>query len=384
MFVLGDSELARILHISFSVTEMSSEEKIFGFDCDLERGLAREISADEAGRASSFDDGAPVKFMGMVTSHPAMKALFPKIITAAKSGLTVLIEGETGSGKELVARALHDLSPFASGPFIPVNCGAIPESLAESELFGHEKGAFSGATQTVLGAFEAADKGTLFLDEISELSLTLQAKLLRVLEDGEVKRVGASHPRKIKTRIIAATNRNLQELCKNDKFREDLLFRIYVLYLLLPPLRERRGDILPLVRHFIGELVQDAERYRVDDSAIRKLERHLWHGNIRELRNVVQRAILNCAARTITADDIILEERKSYRGRSVITLGGVPLARVEEEVVRYELDRNSGNRAQTSKALGISLPTLRAKMEKYGLLYKSDGRNKKTTESGGS
>jgi DNA-binding NtrC family response regulator len=231
------------------------------------------------------------RFGEMIGTSPAMRSLFAKLQRVAAVDATVLLEGESGTGKEMAALAIHQRSPRAEGPFVVVDCGALPRELIESELFGHERGAFTGATHSRQGAFEQADGGTLFLDEIGELDLDLQPKLLRALESRQVKRLGGNQTRSVDIRVVSATNRNLRRQVTQGAFREDLYFRISVVQLTLPPLRVRREDIPLLVEHFIEQLTRGKERFAISPEVVRRLAQRPWPGNARELRNVVERAL---------------------------------------------------------------------------------------------
>ncbi len=231
-----------------------------------------------------------VHIKGIIGDSPALRSLLDKIMIVAKSNSTVLLRGESGTGKELIAKAIHELSPRAKGPFIKINCAALPESVLESELFGHEKGAFTGAINARKGRFELADKGTLFLDEIGEISPSFQAKLLRVLQEQEFERVGGNHTIKVDVRLVTATNRNLEEAVARNEFRADLYYRISVVPMLLPPLRERRGDIGPLAAEFLKRFNEENGRtMSLDPSALEVLMGCGFPGNVRELENCVQR-----------------------------------------------------------------------------------------------
>src|SRR5215467_5886350 len=247
-------------------------------------------------------------YQGIIGNDASVRQLADLIERVAPSSAAVAIFGESGTGKELVARAVHARSKRADRPFVPVNCAAISKELIESELFGHEKGAFTGATNARRGAFEEADGGTLFLDEIGDLSLDLQAKLLRALESGEIKRVGASRPIHVDVRVVAATNRNLLGATKEQRFREDLYYRLCVVPLHLTPLRSRQGDIVTLAEHFVRKFSPRAQQIRLTSEALERLQRHSWPGNIRELKNVVHRALLLRRGPMIDGKDLSFDE----------------------------------------------------------------------------
>jgi transcriptional regulator with GAF, ATPase, and Fis domain len=251
---------------------------------------ARVSSSTGDGAATHDASGTPRRF-GMIGDSPAMQAVFELLEKVAPSDVPVLIQGETGTGKELVARALHDHSPRRAKPFLAENCAAVPENLLESELFGHKRGSFTGAIADRAGHFVAADHGTVFLDEIGDMPLAMQSKLLRVLQEGEVRPVGSNKTLHVDVRIVAASNKDLVELCRAGRFREDLYFRLNVITIRLPPLRERTGDIAHLVRHFLAASSKEIGReLSISPEALQALERWRWPGNVRELENVVRRA----------------------------------------------------------------------------------------------
>ncbi len=308
----------------------------------------------------------PKKIIG---ESPAMKEIFRLIDRAGPSNRAILIQGESGTGKELVAEALHQASARADRPLVAVNCAALPETLLESELFGHEKGAFTGAIAAKQGLFEAADGGTLFIDEIGEMPGSLQAKLLRVLENGTLRRVGSIQERKVDVRLLAATNRSLPEEIKAGRFREDLYYRINVMSLELPPLRERQRDIELLVDHFLGD------DWHIEDDAMQALLRYSWPGNVRQLINVLERA-------KILADNEVIH--RSELPREVLhgcAIAPMPPATAEtasieapddlgvfqRQKVMEVLKREDFNKARTARALGISRRKLYRLLEKYGL-----------------
>ena len=279
-----------------------------------ERQNAPQTPAASQGTAATSQSGEAQSDIGIIGSCSAMQDLFGKIRKVAPTDSTVLIQGESGTGKELVARALHNLSRRAKAPLISVNCAAIPETLIESELFGHEKGAFTGATAGRTGLVEAADGGTLFLDEIGELPLEAQARLLRVLQEGEIRRVGSVQSQKVDVRLIAATHRDLKSLAKTGQFREDLFYRLNVIALKLPPLRERGGDVLEIARAFLQRQAKRMERgeLRFAPEAEKTISQYTWPGNVRELENAIERAVILCDGSVISADllgiDIELED----------------------------------------------------------------------------
>lgn len=306
----------------------------------------------------------------MIGESEAMRRIHHVIGMVAKNDVTILIGGESGTGKELVARAIHQQSQRSNGPFITMNCGALPESLFESELFGYEKGAFSGAVGTKPGRFEMADEGTLFLDELGELPLKAQVDFLRVLETGEFRRLGGKNLITVNTRIIAATNRNLPHMVETGQFREDLFYRINVVPIHLPPLRERREDIPVLLDCFLKEF---AQKHRIplktlSLASLRFLVQYPWPGNIRQLRNVIERLVVTVKEHAIQPDHLPDEIRTSVNpgSRMVISLG-TPLEDIEREVIRRTLVEVTHHREQAAKLLGISVRSLQYKIKEYGI-----------------
>jgi len=318
---------------------------------DLEKGV------DAAGEA------------GIIGRSPAIRAVLEVLFLAAPTDATVLIEGETGTGKELVAKALHRLSRRARGPFVAVNCAALPETLVESELFGHAKGAFTGADKPRAGRFREADGGTLFLDEIGEMPLALQAKLLRVIQEGEVHPLGVDKPQSIDVRLVAATNRNLGELASAGKFRSDLYYRLNVVPLELPPLRDRREDLAALAGHFL----RGTDR-KFSAEATASLERYPWPGNVREMENVIARlkvlkpegdfqlADLPQAIRGAQPLPAIPQNAASLAATGVDLYAA--LGELEDRLIREALERSGGNRNQAAQSLGLNRTTLVEKLRK--------------------
>ena len=299
-----------------------------------------------------------------LTAEPKLKKLLSRLRGVARSSATVLITGESGTGKEVLARFIHQESERRNGPFIAINCAALPEQLLESELFGYEKGAFSGAFTRKLGKFELANGGTILLDEITEMPLSLQAKLLRVLQEGEVDRLGGAYPVKIDVRVIATTNRDIEAEVAQGRFREDLYFRLNVIPVKIPPLRERPQDIRLLALHFCEEFARRYER-PVKGFAKGVLERLLeyrWPGNVRELRNVIERAVLLAEGPWITLKDLFPEE---FRPRAKEDFALKPLKEVEKEMILKALKVANGNRTRAAEILGISVRTLRNKLQLY-------------------
>ena len=311
----------------------------------------------------------------LLGSSDAMGRLREEITRAAPTHATVLILGESGTGKELVARRLHHLSGRARKSFIRVNCAAIPEELIESELFGHEKGSFTGAHQRQVGKFVQADGGTIFLDEVGDMPMGLQAKLLRFLEEHTFRRVGGTVEISVDVRVIAATNREIERSIEEGKFRSDLMFRLNVIPIYLPPLRKRGGDVRLLTQHFVTEFAQEFRRpiNTVDESAYAKLEGYAWPGNVRELRNVLERAVLLSESDVLTADDIVLGRDDPARHTTdglqlALPPEGIDLREVEQKLMKQALARTKNNQTQAAKLLHLSRDAFRYRLEKLGLL----------------
>lgn len=309
----------------------------------------------------------------MVAQSPAMRVVIAQIEALADTMATVMIQGESGAGKELVARALHADSRRAAGPFVAVNCGAFAESLLESELFGHEKGAFTGAFSQSKGAFERADGGTLFLDEIGDAPPAVQVKLLRALEEREIRRVGGQRSFPVDVRVLSATHRDLQEWAAQGRFREDLLYRVNVVAITVPPLRRRIEDIRPLADRFLAQACETHGRAvgRVDESFYEVLERYAWPGNVRQLRNVVESAVLLCSGPMLTAGAVSLPGGGAAAGGGgrFEAPAGMTLAEMEGEIIRQALRRNQGNRTLTAEELGLSRRTIQRKIKEHGLPF---------------
>jgi DNA-binding NtrC family response regulator len=307
----------------------------------------------------------------VITRDPVMLHILRMAKAVAPTRATVLIQGESGTGKEILARHLHAHSDREGGPFVAVNCAALPEGLLESELFGHEKGAFTGALMRKLGKFELANHGTLLLDEISEMHPHLQAKLLRVLQENEIDRVGGRHPIPINTRLIATTNQDLQELIQKNEFREDLFYRLQVISFTLPPLRERRGDIPLLAEYFLQQYARlfGKKNVKLTTAALTSLEKASWPGNIRQLENAIARGVLLAEGNLVHTRDLQAEKSLEPLERPPlpVSLGDKPvtLREMEERLIYSALDETSGNRTHAAKLLGISVRTLRNKLHEY-------------------
>lgn len=302
----------------------------------------------------------------IITCNPTMLRLLELARQVAACDATVLIQAESGTGKELLAHFIHKQSLRSKGPFVAVNCAAIPDSLLESELFGYEKGAFTGASAARPGKFELADSGTLLLDEIGEMPPQLQAKILRVLQEKEVERIGRPRPVKIDVRVIATTNRDLAQMVKRGEFREDLFYRLNVIPLSIPPLRERKEDIPLLVSYFCSRY-SAAER-KFSDETIALLCKYHWPGNVRELENVVQRTLVLSRQAVITPSDLFLGELNA--GKALEIKPGISLRELEEKLIAMTLAETGGNRTRAAEILGISRRTLINKIQEYGMAVK--------------
>lgn len=308
---------------------------------------------------------------GIVAVDPAMLELLSTVEKVAPTGATVMVYGESGTGKELVARALHRLSPRAPKPFISISAGALPETLLESELFGYEKGAFTGAMTAKPGRFEMANGGTLFLDEIGDISAAVQVKLLRVLQERTFERLGGTRSIEVDVRVVAATNRDLQQLIADGTFREDLFYRLNVVPLTIPPLRKRPADIPALVAHFLDKF--GAGSRTISSQAMEALVAYQWPGNVRELENTIERITILSHGEVIEADDLPAEVRAGVgivdAGSRCFVLpeGGIDLEETELDLIRQALERAGASTPKAAKLLGLTTKTLEARMERYGL-----------------
>jgi len=337
----------------------------------LQRALEKKETLHEMQvlrrRLGQVDSG-----VGLVGNSPPMRKAMELMEKVAPSKASVVITGQSGTGKEMVARAIHQLSPRRDKPFIAINCSAIPATLIESEMFGHERGAFTGADQRRLGAWELADAGTLFLDEVGEIPIELQAKFLRVLEEERLRRLGGKSEIAVDVRVISATNRDLKEEIKVGRFREDLYFRLNVFHINLAPLKERREDIPVLVQHFIDRFSRDAGKklHGVSPQAMKFLTDYAWPGNIRELRNTLERAVILCGVGAIEPEHLPSELAAGGGESAYLKLPyGLPLREIEKEYILSTLSRLQNNKARTAQALGISEKTL------YNKLYRYSGRS---------
>ena len=337
-------------------------------------------------RIEAYDRDAVVpRFENIIGDSPQMKEVFTTIRKVARSNATVLVLGETGVGKELVAEALHLNSSRADQPFVKMNCAALHENLLESELFGHERGAFTGAERQRTGRFELANGGTLFLDEIGNMSLSTQVKVLRVLQEREFERLGGSRTIKVDVRLIAATNSNLEEAIIAGEFREDLYYRLNVVTLKVPPLRERKDDILPLAKHFIDEFAHEVKKdlRGIDPGAVRLLQRHTWPGNIRELKNAIERAVLMCEQSYIRQEDLHLLSQPGHSAQEAagninlrLPPNGIQLEELEKLAILEALRINSWVQKDAARFLGISSRVMNYKVAKYEIKSPRWSKNK--------
>ncbi len=309
----------------------------------------------------------------IISASAEMEAVKKMILKVARSSSTVLIRGESGTGKELIARAIHNQSPRANEMFQAVNCAAINENLLESELFGHEKGSFTGAHAEKQGLFEVADRGTLFLDEIAELDVAMQAKLLRALQEREIRRVGGTKAIKIDVRVVAATNRDLRTMVSDGRFRDDLYYRLNVLSVDVPPLRDRRDDIPILITYFLKKHTRNTSRLvsGLTPETKRVMQDYSWPGNVRQLESAIERAILLCEGDQITVEDLPLEVRQESRPVSEtafkLPAGGVAFEEVERSLIMQAMEQTDYNITKAAKLLGLTFRTLQYRLEKFGI-----------------
>ncbi len=334
------------------------------------KGLQEKLNSLE--EALELKQGKPI-----IGKSEKMNEVYKMVNQVAKTDATVLILGESGTGKEIIADTIHRNSERHQGPYIKVNCGAIPENLLESELFGYEKGAFTGAVKRKVGKFQRAEGGTIFLDEIGELSLNMQVKILRVLQEREVEPVGGLETHPVDLRIITATNQNLYEKVKNQEFREDLYYRLNVFPIELPPLRERKEDIPLLVAHFLEKYQQELgkKEMKISDEALTALKDYPWPGNIRELENIIERTLIISSSKLIETRDLPPGLLKPYEsdskslGKNTFLLPeeGIDLETLEKDLILQALERTADNQTRAARLLGISRHTLLYRMEKYQL-----------------
>ncbi len=356
--------------IDFLEKPFTSKKLFDVLDQALQQSPKAEIQTGEEAESAAG-------FQGLIYKSEKIQRVISLVNKVSTGDVNILITGESGTGKELIARAIHNLSNRRLNPFIPVNCGALPENLFESELFGHERGAFTGAVKTKPGLIEFANNGTFFFDEIGDLSLQLQVKLLRMLEDRQIRRVGGHKEIDINIRVIAATNKDLAEQVKESKFREDLYYRLNTIQIHIPPLRERTADILPLAYHYLNELSSKNNRLvqRFSSEAENALEQYTWPGNVRELQNMVSRAYYLCSSRIIQKADLPLPDsgkkialedhmfEMNYKEAKEYVL-----ERFEVEYLTHQLRKNNGNISQTAQACGIDRRSIHRLINKYKLV----------------
>jgi len=334
---------------------------------------ALEVSAlRDENRQLKAELGRRYEYDNIIGRSEAMQEIFTTIDRVAPSRATVLLAGESGVGKDLIARAIHFHSPRRDRPLVKINCSSIPENLMESELFGYEKGAFTGAAGTKPGKFEQADTGTVFLDEIGDVPAAIQVKLLRILQEREFERLGSNVTRHIDVRVIAATNQDLRAALEQGTFREDLYYRLNVVPINIPPLRERREDIRFLANHFLKKLAPDAgsEVESITDAGMEKLLNYHWPGNVRELENVIERGLILCRGKELDVDDIKLETAPRPRAQNDgqhFLPEGLTLDQYEQEIIREALKRADGNKSQAARMLGLTRNALRYRLTQMGL-----------------
>ena len=314
--------------------------------------------------------GVRYEFDNIIGRSPAMQEIFATIVRVAPTRATVLLAGESGVGKDLIARAIHFHSPRRDKPFVKINCTALPENLMESELFGYEKGAFTGAVTSKPGKFEQADTGTAMLDEIGDVPPAIQVKLLRILQERELERLGSNKTKQVDVRVIAATNSDLRVALENGTFREDLYYRLNVLPINIPPLRERKVDIPYLAEHFVQKVSKEMGRAcRISDDALEKMMAYDWPGNVRELQNAIERSILLCSGDVLNAADVRLDAARTKPAGTMSNFlpEGMNLDQYEQSIIREALRRASGNKSHAARLLGITRNALRYRLSQMGI-----------------
>jgi len=374
-----DKSIVVILLTAHGTIDSAKEALRRGAFDYLQKPFDRDVLLGTIKRALGTLDKIDVEIL---SASPKMEAVKKMILKVARSSSTVLIRGESGTGKELIARAIHNQSPRASEMFQAVNCAAINENLLESELFGHEKGSFTGAHADKKGLFEVADRGTLFLDEIAELDISMQAKLLRALQERRVRRVGATYEIPIDVRVVAATNRDLRAMVGDGRFRDDLYYRINVLAIEVPPLRERREDIPVLIDFFLKKHTKNTSRLvrGLTTEAKKMLQDYGWPGNVRQLESAIERAILLCEGDMITPEDLPTELRQESEtattGGFKLPPEGINFEDVEKNLILQAMDQTDYNITKAAKLLGLTFRTLQYRLEKFGI-KRSDGKDEK-------
>ena len=373
-----DSSIIVILLTAHGSIDSAKEALRRGAFDYLQKPYDREALLETINRALDKLEALDVE---IVSASPEMEAVKKMILKVARSNSTVLIRGESGTGKELIARAIHNQSPRATEMFQAVNCAAINENLLESELFGHEKGSFTGAHAEKKGLFEVADRGSLFLDEIAELDVGIQAKLLRALQEHKIRRVGGTREIAVDVRVIAATNRDLRAMVGDGRFRDDLYYRINVLSVDVPPLRERRDDIPVLIDYFLKKHTRNTSRLvrGLTPETKRMMQDYSWPGNVRQLESAIERAILLCEGDMITQDDMPLEVRQESRpvseGQFKLPPQGIAFEEVERDLIMQAMHQTDYNITKAAKLLGLTFRTLQYRLEKFGI-KKADEKEK--------
>jgi DNA-binding NtrC family response regulator len=368
--VAQDSSIIVILLTAHGSIESAKDALRRGAFDYLQKPYERETLLETIKRALTKLESLDTE---IISASAEMEAVKKMILKVARSSSTVLIRGESGTGKELIARSIHNQSPRSTEMFQAVNCAAINENLLESELFGHEKGSFTGAHAEKKGLFEVADRGTLFLDEIAELDIAMQAKLLRALQEREIRRVGGTREIPIDVRVVAATNRDLRAMVADGRFRDDLYYRINVLSIDVPPLRERRDDIPVLIDFFLKKHTRNTSRLVRGLTADTKklMQDYSWPGNVRQLESAIERAILLCEGDLITIDDLPLEVRQESRPVSEtafkLPAGGIAFEDVERSLIMQAMEQTDYNITKSAKLLGLTFRTLQYRLEKFGI-----------------
>src|SRR5213083_1781335 len=377
-----DSSIIVILLTAHGTIDSAKEALRRGAFDYLQKPFERDALLQTIKRALGTLDKIDVE---IISASPKMEAVKKMILKVAHSNSTVLVRGESGTGKELIARAVHNQSPRNTEMFQAVNCAAINENLLESELFGHEKGSFTGAHAEKKGLFEVADKGTLFLDEIAELDVGMQAKILRALQERKIRRVGGTHELSVDVRVVAATNRDLRAMVADGRFRDDLYYRINVLSIDVPPLRERREDIPVLIDYFLKKHTKNTSRLvrGLTPQTRRMLQDYGWPGNVRQLESAIERAILLCEGDMITPEDLPTEVQQESKGIGPgafkLPPEGISFEEVEKNLILQAMDQTDYNITKAAKLLGLTFRTLQYRLEKFGI-KRSDGQEKEPTE----
>lgn len=377
-----DSSIIVILLTAHGSIESAKDALRRGAFDYLQKPYERDTLLETIRRALKRLDALDVE---IISASPEMESVKKMILKVARSSSPVLIRGESGTGKELIARSIHNQSPRVAEMFQAVNCAAINENLLESELFGHEKGSFTGAHAEKKGLFEVADRGTLFLDEIGELDIGMQAKLLRALQEREIRRVGGNRTIKVDVRVVAATNRDLRAMVADGRFRDDLYYRINVLSVDVPPLRERRDDIPVLIDYFLKKHTRNTSRLvrGLTPETRRMMLDYSWPGNVRQLESAIERAILLCESDLITVEDLPLEVRQEARpaaeGAFKLPPEGISFEDVERSLIIQAMEQTDYNITKSAKLLGLTFRTLQYRLEKFGI-KKPEGKGKEEEE----